>query len=81
MDRMTYLKTIDANSIDLILTDPPYSISRDSGMNAHYNTVHSNEQNNIDHVKTIQEWQDYKASNQGTVFNTTQQTYYDKIEL
>ena len=28
-----FLKTLDDNSVDLILTDPPYLISKDSGMN------------------------------------------------
>ena len=28
-----FLATLDKNSIDLILTDPPYIISRDSGLN------------------------------------------------
>ena len=36
---LEYLATLDKNSIDLILTDPPYIISRDSGMNKHYETV------------------------------------------
>jgi len=36
IDGLEYLETIDNNSIDLILTDPPYIISKDSGMNTHY---------------------------------------------
>ena len=28
-----FLNTLDNNSVDLILTDPPYLISKDSGMN------------------------------------------------
>lgn len=32
IDGLEYLKTIKSKSIDLILTDPPYQISRDSGM-------------------------------------------------
>ena len=28
--------------LDLILTDPPYIISRESGMNSHYNKVKEN---------------------------------------
>lgn len=31
-DAVSYLKMLDANSIDLILTDPPYIISKKSGM-------------------------------------------------
>lgn len=55
-----YLKTIKNNSIDLILTDPPYIISRDTGMNSHYDMVEYNEKNNIKYVKTEKEWLKYK---------------------
>lgn len=61
---LLYLKTIPANSIDLILTDPPYIISKDSGMNSHYNKVHENEENGIETVKTEEEWEEYKAKNE-----------------
>jgi len=60
VDGLTYLKTIDDNTIDLILTDPPYIISRESGMNEHYNNVKFNEENNINQVKTEEEWNEYK---------------------
>jgi len=33
-DGIEFLKSLDSNSVDLILTDPPYQISRDSGMQA-----------------------------------------------
>lgn len=62
-DGMNYLKTIENNSIDLILTDPPYIISRESGMNSHYNKIKDNEKNNIDNVKSEQEWLEYKKDN------------------
>ena len=61
---MEYLKTITNNSIDLILTDPPYIISKDSGMNAHYNNVKFNEENDITQVKTEDEWEEYKNLNE-----------------
>ena len=57
-----YLKTIQNGSIDLILTDPPYIISKDSGMNHHYNTVKFNEENNITQVKTEADWEAYKEN-------------------
>lgn len=62
-DGLSYLKTIDNNSIDLILTDPPYIISQNSGMNDHYNMVKYNEENDITEVKTEEEWEIYKADN------------------
>lgn len=58
-----YLKTIGNSSIDLILTDPPYIISKDSGMNEHYNNVKFNEENDITQVKTEDEWEEYKKIN------------------
>jgi site-specific DNA-methyltransferase (adenine-specific) len=63
IEGLTYLNSIKNNSIDLILTDPPYIISRDSGMNTHYNKVKDNEKNNIDLVKTEEEWEEYKSAN------------------
>ena len=52
-DGLEYLSTIENNSIDLILTDPPYIISKETGMNTHYNNVKSN--NNIEFIKTEEE--------------------------
>lgn len=62
-DGIEYLKTIDKNSVDLILTDPPYIISKDSGMNTHYNKVKENAENNVEFVKTEDEWEEYKEKN------------------
>ena len=63
VDGIEYLKTINKNSIDLILTDPPYIISKDSGMNSHYNKVKENAENNIEFVKTEEDWKEYKEKN------------------
>lgn len=63
LDGLTYLSTIPNNSIDLILTDPPYIISKDSGMNLHYNNVKFNFENDIEFVKTEEEWEKYKIEN------------------
>ena len=58
---LEYLKSIQDNSIDLVLTDPPYIISKDTGMNTFYNTVKYNEENDITQVKTEEEWDTYKT--------------------
>jgi len=63
MEGLEYLKGIKENSIDLILTDPPYIISKDSGMNSHYNTVKYNEDNSIEIIKTDDDWDKYKIKN------------------
>jgi site-specific DNA-methyltransferase (adenine-specific) len=64
MDGLQYLATIPNNSVDLILTDPPYIISKETGMNTHYNNVKQNEENNIEFVKTEEEWETYKTENE-----------------
>mgnify|MGYP000886494497 CR=1 FL=1 len=61
MNGMEYLSSIQDKSIDLILTDPPYIISKETGMNTHYNKVKENEENNITQVKTEMEWITYKT--------------------
>ena len=64
MDGFQYLESIPNNSVDLILTDPPYIISKETGMNTHYNNVKQNEENNIEFVKTEEEWELYKVENE-----------------
>ena len=60
-DGMQYLSTIPNGSVGLVLTDPPYIISRDTGMNAHYNAVKQNEKDSVEFVKTEAEWIAYNA--------------------
>jgi site-specific DNA-methyltransferase (adenine-specific) len=62
-DGFQYLATIPENSIDLILTDPPYIISRETGMNTHYNNIKENEKQDVKFVKTPEEWMIYKTEN------------------
>lgn len=76
MDGMAYLNTITNGSVDLVLTDPPYIISRDSGMNTHYNNVKQNEENKIEYVKSEEEWVDYKTENE--IDNDTKKENYMK---
>jgi site-specific DNA-methyltransferase (adenine-specific) len=63
MEGLEYLSTVPNSSVDLILTDPPYIISKETGMNTHYNNVKQNEENNIEFVKTEEEWCCYKQEN------------------
>jgi len=57
---LKYLSTIENNSIDLILTDPPYITSMESGMNTLYKQVKENEEKGIKFVKTEEEWEAIK---------------------
>lgn len=76
MDGMEYLHTIKNGSIDLILTDPPYIISKETGMNYHYNQVKYNEENNIEFVKTETDWILYK--NENNILNDDKKDNYIK---
>jgi len=58
-----YLKQIPDNSIDLVLTDPPYIISRETGMNTLFNSVQRNNENGVSQVKTEEEWEAHKTKN------------------
>jgi len=54
-----FLTEIPNNSVDLILTDPPYLISKDSGMNKFVKAVEKIEQSN-QNTKTEADWLQYK---------------------
>lgn len=60
-DGLEYLKSIENDSTDLILTDPPYIISKDSGMNTLHNKVESGD---TSIQKSEQEWESYKKENE-----------------
>jgi site-specific DNA-methyltransferase (adenine-specific) len=66
VEGLEYLTTITDGSIDLILTDPPYIISKETGMNTHYNKVEHDKKHNIEFVKTEEEWVKYKTKNNYT---------------
>lgn len=71
---LEYLATLPNDSVDLILTDPPYIISRESGMNTHYHKVKQNEENQVEFVKTEEEWAAYKQEN-GITEDTNKEKY------
>lgn len=58
IDGLKYMKTVPDGSVDLILTDPPYIISKDSGMDSHYNNIKNNESSGTN-IKTEAEWEKY----------------------
>jgi DNA modification methylase len=54
---LEFLTTIEDNSIDLILTDPPYVISIESGMNTFYNNIKKMEKGG--NMKNESDWQNH----------------------
>ena len=55
-----FLKTLDNETVDLILTDPPYLISKDSGMNKFVKEVAKLDASG-ENKKTEEQWLAFKA--------------------
>ena len=58
-DGIELLRSLDDGSIDLVLTDPPYIISHDTGMNKLRDAIDSGK----DLSKTEEQWNNYKFKN------------------
>jgi len=56
VDGDTFLQGVATNSVDLVLTDPPYIISSETGMNSHFNSVQANAEEGGENVRTDEEW-------------------------
>ena len=69
---MEFLKSVDNNSVDLVLTDPPYIISRDTGMNTHFNNVQS--LGAEEQTRTEDQWEQYKAE-KGILVDDNKENY------
>jgi len=59
-DGMGYLSTIADKSVNLILTDPPYITSTETGMGNLHKQIQENKENGIEFVKTEEEWDKVK---------------------
>lgn len=60
-DGLDLLRSLADGSVDLVLTDPPYIISRDTGMNTLRNAIDSGE----DLSRTEEDWLAYVNSHEG----------------
>jgi site-specific DNA-methyltransferase (adenine-specific) len=61
---VAFLKTIPSKSVDLILTDPPYITSRDSGMEKWVEHVNNQEAPGAANIKTEEDWKNFKSIRQ-----------------
>lgn len=73
-DGLDLLGTIDDGTVDLILTDPPYIISHDTGMNSLRNAI----DHGVDLSKTEDEWSVYAASNSAALTTPNAKENYMK---
>ena len=54
---LQFLSDIPSDSVDLILTDPPYITSRDSGMDKWVGHVASQDKEGSENIKTEDDWE------------------------
>ena len=59
-DGIEYLKSVEENSIDLVLTDPPYITSSETGMGNLHKQIKENKANGVEFIKTEEEWNKVK---------------------
>lgn len=59
---LEFLKTVESDSIDLVLTDPPYITSRRTGMDRWVDHVAKQDESGAKNVKTIEQWREYKTA-------------------
>jgi len=71
---LKFLSDIPDNSVDLILTDPPYITSRDSGMDRWVDHVKKQDKEESADIKTEEDWEAYKTDEEWT-------EWFDKGEV
>jgi DNA modification methylase len=60
-DGLKFLEEIPDNSVDLILTDPPYITSRDSGMDKWVGHVAKQDSEEAENIKSEEDWAEHIA--------------------
>jgi len=70
-DGRDLLRSLDDGSLDLVLTDPPYIISHDTGMDKFRNALDSGK----DLTKTEDEWEEWRASNPNIDYPNMKENY------
>ena len=61
LEGLEFLKTVESNTVDLILTDPPYITSRDSGMDKWKKHVARQDASGSVNMKTEKDWNEYST--------------------
>ena len=79
MEGINYLESLCENTIDLILTDPPYITSRKTGMNEHAKQIKAASESNTN-IKTEQQWNDLKTTEEWEKWMITHKIPEEKRE-
>ena len=63
-DGLSCLESIPDNSVNLVLTDPPYITSRETGMDKWVDHINKQDTEDSENVKTEEDWLSYKTADQ-----------------
>lgn len=75
---LQFLSDIPDDSVDLILTDPPYITSRETGMDKWVDHVAKQEQEGAKNIKTQEDWKDLKTVREWVDFLKQDKKLFDK---
>lgn len=78
---LKFLEKIPSNSVDLILTDPPYITSRDSGMDKWVEHVAKQDEEGAASLRTVEEWRSYKTDAEWIEFFKLDSSAYEIQEV
>jgi len=75
---LQFLSDIPDESVDLILTDPPYITSRDSGMDKWVDHVAKQDQDDAKDLRTIEQWKELKTIREWVDFLKKDNSLFDR---
>ena len=74
---LQFLSDIPDDSVDLILTDPPYITSRDSGMDKWVDHVAKQDEKGAKDLRTVEQWRKFKTIREWVSFLKKDKSLYD----
>ena len=79
-DGLEFLADIPDNSVDLILTDPPYITSRETGMDKWVEHIDKQDAEGSSDIKTEEEWKEFHGARDWETFFDADSTLEKKIK-
>ena len=77
---LQFLSDIPDNSVDLILTDPPYITSRDSGMDKWVDHVAKQDEAGAENLRSVKQWRGLKTLREWVDFLKNDRSLYNYDE-
>lgn len=77
---LEFLSRIPDNYVDLILTDPPYITSRETGMDKWVDHVAAQDKEGSEDVKTTEQWEEYSSKRDWDMFFNNDDTLKRNFE-